>query len=193
MSTLTPPETRRPPTAPPPKPTGVPATQLFLMEDVSWRYYEQTVAEFMDRHLRVTYDQGRMEIMTTGDTHELTKKVISRLLETYATEKDIPITGFGSVTCRKKNAKKGLDPDECYYVQTPPPAPTGKPLNLSKVPPPDFAIEIDVTNSSVPRQPIYAAFGVREIWRFDGEMLSTCPPMPAWHFRCSRWSSFDVS
>jgi len=34
-----------------------------------------------------------------------------------------------------------------------------------------LGIEIDVTSSSVPRVPIYAALGIPEVWRFNGEIL----------------------
>jgi hypothetical protein len=35
-------------------------------------------------------------------------------------------------------------------------------------PPPDLAVEIDITRSSLDRQGIYAALQVPEIWRYDG-------------------------
>src|SRR5438067_2522393 len=38
-------------------------------------------------------------------------------------------------------------------------------------PAPDLAIEIDITRRSIPREPIYAALGVAELWRFDGQHL----------------------
>ena len=44
-------------------------------------------------------------------------------------------------------------------------------LDLTIDPPPDLAIEIDISRSSLDRMGIYAALGVPEIWRFDGETL----------------------
>jgi hypothetical protein len=46
-----------------------------------------------------------------------------------------------------------------------------KRLDLRKDPPPELVVEIDVTSRSVPREPIYDALGVPEIWRFDGIRL----------------------
>jgi Uma2 family endonuclease len=69
--------------------------------------------------------------------------------------------------------ERDADPDECYYVNTPPPPPAqgSAPLDLSTYPPPDLAIEIEVSQSSVPKQPICAALGVAELWRYDGERI----------------------
>jgi Uma2 family endonuclease len=35
-------------------------------------------------------------------------------------------------------------------------------------PPPDLAIEIDITSPSIPRLPLYAALEIPEVWQFDG-------------------------
>ena len=39
-------------------------------------------------------------------------------------------------------------------------------------PPPDLVVEVDVTHRSVDREPVYAALGVPEIWRWDGARLA---------------------
>jgi Uma2 family endonuclease len=46
-----------------------------------------------------------------------------------------------------------------------------KRIDLTRDPPPDLAVEIDVTNSSVNRMELYARIGVPELWRFEGEAL----------------------
>lgn len=149
--------------------------QHFVFEDADWSFYEYMLERVGDSpRVRINYDRGRLEIMTVSNLHEAVKKTIARLLEAYVLEKDIPVTGYGSVTCRSENLARGLEPDECYYVSTPAPPPTTGtpgPLDLTSNPPPDLAIEVDVTRSSIPRQPIYGAFGVPEIWRWDGEQV----------------------
>lgn len=152
-----------------------PAQQRFLFEGVSWAYYDQTLRELENagrRAVRVTYDRGRMEIMTTGTRHEHIKTTLGRLIETYATERDIPITGAGSVTCRREDLDRGLEPDECYYVTSVPPPVEQILLDLTVDAPPDLAVEVEVTRSSIPRQPIYGALGVPEVWRFDGRRIA---------------------
>jgi len=143
---------------------------------VSWEEYERVLEQFESEscRARITYNQGQMEVTTMGDKHERAKAAIGRLIETYGIERDIPVNCLGSVTLRRQDLLKGLEPDECFYVTTPlPPVPDelGAPLDLSIHPPPDLAIEVDITKTSIPRQPIYAALGIREVWRYDGQSL----------------------
>jgi Uma2 family endonuclease len=149
--------------------------QRSVFHSVSWEEYVHTLDELFaaSLHAHVTFDNGEMEIMTTGDIHERQKKAVARLIETYALEAGIPITGLGEATCRREDLLKGLDPDECYYVNTPvlPASEGSAPLDLMTFAPPDLAIEIDVSNSSIPKQPIYAALGVAEIWRYADQRL----------------------
>jgi Uma2 family endonuclease len=86
-------------------------------------------------------------------------------------ELDVPRLAFGSVTLRRELKSKGLEPDDCFYIQSQPLIAGKKRFDLSKDPPPDLAIEIDITSRSIPRLPIYAALGVPEIWRYDGKKL----------------------
>ena len=44
-------------------------------------------------------------------------------------------------------------------------------IELRSDPPPDLVVEIDVTHPSLPKLPIYAAFGVPEVWRYDGSRM----------------------
>jgi Uma2 family endonuclease len=145
-----------------------------LLEDVSWQTYEQMLDDVGDGHLRLTFDNGRLEIVSPANPHEHIKTMIGRIVEAYADEMDIPIEGLGSTTWKSKHLQKGLEPDECYYVQHFPDIvghAAKRKLDLSKDPPPDLAIEIDITQRSIPRQPIYAALGVPEIWRWDGNRV----------------------
>src|SRR5437868_8797229 len=77
----------------------------FFFQDVSWEFYEQTLEQLerSGQHARVTYDEGRMEIMTTTGWHEGIKTCVARLLEHYSFVRDIPIQGFGNVTLKRKD------------------------------------------------------------------------------------------
>jgi Uma2 family endonuclease len=44
-------------------------------------------------------------------------------------------------------------------------------FDLESDPPPDIAVEIDVTTDSIKKLAIYAALRVPEVWRYDGETL----------------------
>jgi Uma2 family endonuclease len=142
-----------------------------VLRDVSWELYESLLREIGDQHVLITYDNGSMELMSPLPEHEGWKKVIARLIETLTEELDIPIAGLGSTTYRRRDLAKGLEPDECYYVQHETQVRGKKRLDLRSDPPPDLVVEIDITHRDLAREPIYAALGVPELWRFDGRQL----------------------
>jgi Uma2 family endonuclease len=144
----------------------------FLFENVSWEYYTQTLRE-LDRsgqRARVTYDRGRMELMMLGRRYEIIKTVIGRLIEAYGDEIGPGVEGVGSVTCRRADLERGLEPDECYYVTTEYCGPDDH-LDLDNNPPPDLAIEVEVSTEIGTRIDIYGELGVPEVWRFDGALV----------------------
>lgn len=142
-----------------------------LLEEASWEFYEMLLLETQERHLRITYDEGRLELMSPLPRHERVKKIVGVLVSIIAVERNIPMRHLGSTTFRRRKRRKGLEPDECFYVQSESRIREKDDLDLTIDPPPDLAVEVDVTNWSVDRLPIYAALGVPEIWRHDGQQL----------------------
>jgi Uma2 family endonuclease len=140
--------------------------QHLVMDDVDWEFYEQVLEQVGNSRLRVVYDQGRLEIMAPSSFHETVKTIVARIIETYALAADIPIVGWGSTTFRDKALARGLEPDECYYVAHVA-AMEGKRTWDPRVdPPPDLAIEVDISQYLLDRPSIYAALGVPEIWQY---------------------------
>lgn len=146
--------------------------QYLVLYDVSWEFYEALLREIDrdGRHLRLTYDQGTLEIVSPLPEHEKVKKLISRMIEVISMELEIPIASYGSTTYRKRRKKKGLEPDECYYVQSEPRLRGKMTFEPSRFPP-DLAIEVEVTNTVIDRMKTYAGLGVLEIWRHDTQGL----------------------
>lgn len=145
--------------------------QHLVLEDASWELYERLLRDIGNRPIRITYDQGRMEIMSPLPEHERPKRAIGRMIEMLAFELNMPMVSLGSTTFRRKEKAKGLEPDECYYFRDEAKMRARKRLDLRRDPPPELVVEVDITSRSVPRQPIYAALGVPEIWRYDGRRL----------------------
>ena len=83
-------------------------TQHFVFEDASWQFYEDMLREIGNRPIRVTYDEGRMEIMSPLPEHEGEKRIIGRMIETLSMELNILMVSYGSTTFRKKGEKEGL-------------------------------------------------------------------------------------
>ena len=144
-----------------------------LLKNISWHTY-QALLEDVERQpsVRLTYDQGQLEIKVPLRPHESAKKLIGRFIEVLTEELNIEICSLGSLTCSREDLARGLEPDQCYYIQHEFAIRELDDIDLTRDPPPDLAIEIDITYSSLNRLSIYEALGVPEVWRYDGKRLT---------------------
>jgi Uma2 family endonuclease len=151
----------------------IPSHQRFLLPSVPWRSYERMLRAFADRPgVRLTYDRGVLEIMTLSHGHENRGHLLGRFVVVLTEELGLPLKSGGSTTLRRRKRRRGLEPDECYWVANEALVRDKDVINLLRDPAPDLAMEIDITHSSLDRLGIYAALGVPEIWRFDGQHLT---------------------
>ena len=146
--------------------------ERFVLEGVSWQLYESLVRELAEQRVHLTFDAGRLELMSPSPEHEWWKSLIGRLIETLATERAAPVEGFGSTTFKHRDLAKGLEPDECYYLRGAGELRRKREADLTRDPPPDLVVEIDITHRAIDRESMYAALGVSEVWRFDGRTLT---------------------
>src|SRR5207237_3719691 len=77
----------------------------------------------------------------------------------------------GSTTRRNEKKRNGIEQDACFYVQTAEALGNRIDLDFEKDPPPDVAVEVDVTRHSISKFGIYAGLGVPEVWICDGKEL----------------------
>src|ERR1700709_477254 len=87
--------------------------QHFVLEDASWELYEKLLRDIGSRPIRVTYDEGRMEIMSPLPKHEDGKRLIGGMIEMLTFVLNMPVKSLGSTTFRRREKAKGLEPDEC--------------------------------------------------------------------------------
>ncbi len=144
-------------------------TQRFVLSYVSWEEYEKFLEAVGERHVRLTYDRGTLELMTLSPLHEMYKSLFDRVLFVLMEELDIPMRALGSTTFRRQAAERGLEPDQCYYLASAARVRSWWTLDLAVDPPPDLAIEVEVSRSSVDRMGVYAGLRIPEVWSFDGE------------------------
>ncbi|HEV3025790.1 MAG TPA: Uma2 family endonuclease [Pirellulales bacterium] len=151
------------------------AGEGIVLHDVPWALYEALRDVEANWHIKMTYDDGVLELMSPLPKHESMKKRIGRLIEALTEEMQIPIGCFGSTTWKADRAEKqgGLEADECYYILNERFVRECEDIDLSVVPPPDLAVEAEVSRSAVSKEPIYARLGVPELWRCDGKSLRT--------------------
>ncbi len=151
---------------------AVPEQQYLLLYDVNWDDY-RTFERIADRQPggRLTFDQGRLEFMTLSFLHEQLKTLIDRLLFAMVEEFDVPVASAGSTTFRREDLERGLEPDQCYYLDNEPLVRGKDELDLAVDPPPDLVIEIEISRSVLDRLAIFASMGVPGVWRADGEQV----------------------
>jgi Uma2 family endonuclease len=144
---------------------SVPPGQRVILHDVTWQEFENILEELGDcRGSRLAYSNGIMEMMMPLSEHEDNKEIIGDLIKALLEELDIEFRSLGSTTF-KKPTTQGLEPDQCFYIQNEAAIRGKKRIDLSIDPPPDLAIEIDITSRTHPS--IYEALKVPELWRFD--------------------------
>ncbi|RPI76351.1 MAG: Uma2 family endonuclease [Planctomycetaceae bacterium] len=143
-----------------------------MLTGVSWADYERTRANPTNRNLRMTYFKGTLEIMSPSHRHGWISVLIGRLIDEWTVARRIPIHSGRATTFKRIEAESGLEPGNCYYIQQEPRVRFRHEIDLDCDPPPDLAIEVEITNRVTPRLPVYAELGVSEIWRWHKEELT---------------------
>jgi Uma2 family endonuclease len=148
------------------------AEQRTVLHNITWETFETLLKETSDnRGFRFAYDGSTLEIMTPLFEHENRKINFHRFIFILAEELNIEIKSAGSTTLKRKIARKGIEADNCYYIQNELAVRGRETLDLTNSPAPDLAIEIDITSTSVDKFDIYSVLGVGELWRYDGNSL----------------------
>ena len=145
--------------------------QRFVFYNVSWQEYEALLKLWARRHLRMAYDRGTLEIMSPSYEHGRYQSVFDRLIKTLSFELGLPLCGGSDTTFRRQLEERGLEPDECYWIRNMHRVSGKLELDLATDPPPDLALEIEVTSGALDKLAIYAGLGFPEVWRFDGVTL----------------------
>jgi Uma2 family endonuclease len=136
---------------------------------VPWSVYVR-LADFRDerRHrVKITFDRGRIEIMSPKGRHERPHFRLGLVVLALAEQRGIELKNTGATTLRNEAAEQGLEADESFYISPSDAVMKADDIDLAKQPPPDLAIEVDLTSSSVSKEAIYSRMGVPEIWRHD--------------------------
>jgi Uma2 family endonuclease len=124
------------------------------LHGVSWADYQRLLEIRGDRSApRITFLEGRLEIMSPSRGHETIKSIIGRLIEAYCLERGVEFSTYGSWTIESEESERGAEPDECYVF--------GEVANPDK---PDLAVEVVWTSGGLNKLEVYRKLGVREVW-----------------------------
>jgi Uma2 family endonuclease len=152
---------------------NLPAPNRMVLEGIDWRTYRRLSRAFAERPgIRLTYDRGALEIMSPLFEHEVYADLLGRFVVALTEELGLPIQAARSTTLRRRRKRRGLEPDHSWWIAHARQMQGRMDLDLRHDPPPDLAIEVDVTHGSLDRMSIYAALGVPEVWRFADNQLT---------------------
>jgi Uma2 family endonuclease len=128
--------------------------KIVVLYGATWADYQRLLEMKGEKSVpRIAYLEGAIEIMTPSRPHESLKSRIGRLVEAYCLENDIEFSPYGSWTLEKKEAERGVEPDECYVFGT-----------ETEPERPHLAIEVVWTSGGLKKLDIYRKLGVREVW-----------------------------
>lgn len=137
--------------------------QCLTLREISWAEFEAILEELGEhRAARVAYYQGVLEIRMPSPEHEVDKELIGDMVKILLDELELDWEPYGSTTFKRSQMAAGVEPDTCFYIQNARQMIGKRRLDLSVDPPPDLAIEIDVTSNT--QLSAYVALGVPELW-----------------------------
>jgi Uma2 family endonuclease len=128
--------------------------KIVVLHGMSWADYQRRQEARGESSVpRLAYLEGELEITTPSRSHESLKSRIGCLVEAWCLEKGVEFSTYGSWTLEKREAERGLEPDECYVFGT-----------AQEPERPDLAIEVVWTSGGIRKLDIYLALGVSEVW-----------------------------
>jgi len=142
------------------------AGQSTVLHEIGWQQFESILQDLGDkRRSRIAYLNGVLEIVMPLPEHEKIKVLIGDFIKALLETMEIDFEGFGSTTFKRVDKLAGLEPDDCFYIQNNVAMRGIRKLDMTIDPPPDLAIEVDVTSKT--KFDVYRVLGVPELWLYD--------------------------
>ena len=149
----------------------LPAGGSVRLSNIPWDLYATLRDEPANRNVRMTFARGFLEMMSPSHRHERVAYLLGRLIDAWTEDRGLAVQAGRTTTFQRKDLERGLEPDNCYYIDHELQVRDRNELDLSIDPPPDLVLEVDVRSSSLVRLPSYAAMGVPEVWRWRNEQI----------------------
>lgn len=151
--------------------TRIPSGTKVILRDVSWRTYQSLLKDLENcSSPHIAYDHGVMEILSPHAAHEDVKYLVSSIIESTLEELDLDFRNLGSMTFKRNPLQRGFEPDSCFYISSVDKIRNRRKIDLETDPPADLIVEIDLTNDSLDKIPIYTSIRIPEVWRFTDSL-----------------------
>ncbi|WP_072620229.1 Uma2 family endonuclease [Spirulina major] len=163
--------------------------QTLGLNGIEWAEFEQILTRWCDRTLpRLAYHHCRLELRMPLPEHEKIKRLIVILIELVLDALELDWEPYGSTTLKRQDLQVGIELDDCFYIQNAARMVGLGRLDLTVDPPPDLAIEIDITSPT--HLAAYAQFGVPELWRYQQGTLEIWQLRNGIYEQCDRSAIF---
>jgi Uma2 family endonuclease len=144
------------------KPT--PTEKRVTLSGVSWQAFEELLNELgTDRTARLTYDRGKLEMMTPLEEHDRCIRLLESLILVVADELYLKIHSIGSVLLTLPDLGQAIQPDAAYSLEEARLTKRAE-MDMNRMAPPDLAIEVSMSQGKIDRFSMYASMGVPELW-----------------------------
>jgi Uma2 family endonuclease len=174
---------------PPPKLVG---EKRLTFRNLDWQAFKQIQSLLTERtRARFTYDSGVLEITMPLESHERSARLIELWIRVLVVEMGMKLKTMGSTTLDREDLLKSAEPDNGYYIQNFAQVADHE-VNLEIDPPPDLVVEVDITNTDLNKNTLYASLGVPEFWRFNGRELKFLQLQDEEYVACDRSPTFPL-
>jgi len=141
---------------------------VVTISNINWLEFESILQELGEkRRTRIAYSNSTLEIRVPLLDREIPKDLISDIVKNLLKSAGRRYEPFGSTTFKREGAA-GVEPDACFYILN-----YQRMINRRRLlpddPPPDLAIETDVTSKT--KIDAYKIIGVPEVWVYDSGRL----------------------
>jgi Uma2 family endonuclease len=160
---------------PVPQPVG---EKRLLFRSLDWQRYktlretlcrDRGASPLENRNIRFTYLNGKLEVTMPLEIHEFSARLIELFIRILVVEFGMKVKTMGSTTLDREALERSAEPDNAYYIQNQAIV-AGRDVDLDQDPPPDLIVEVDITHTDIDKLALYAAMGVPEVWRYNGEV-----------------------
>jgi Uma2 family endonuclease len=146
--------------------------QRVVFHDVSWQTYVGLLKARGEGVVRLTYHRGVLEIMTLSHLHERLSRLLHCFVVEITRELGLEVASAGSTTMHVEQLESGAEADESYYIRHEEIVREREEYDPAIDPPPDLAVEVDLSSGSSRRMLVNAELGIPEVWRYDGVHLT---------------------
>ncbi|MFN3362168.1 MAG: Uma2 family endonuclease, partial [Pseudanabaenaceae cyanobacterium] len=160
------------------------------LHHLTWQSYQQILQALPhSRAAKLTYDRGVLEITMPLEEHESFSELLGLFVRILVVEMGYKLKSLRSTTLNRQDLQRGAEPDNAYYIQNQPQV-AGRKIDLHSDPPPDLVIEVDIAHTDIDKNNLYAALGVPELWRFNGQEWRIWQLVEGVYQECDRSPTF---